>query len=314
LQDNKNFVKYFERSGNNVEIKAAPLSVARHLKEYVYDNFSSVVMTSATLTVNKEFDFFADRCGTSLIDKENVGYHLLKSSFDYEKQVRFFVPKGIAYSEGKDLHLGKSADFLEKAIIASNGGALILCTSHKQVDALYDLLDGPLSKNNICLFRQSKDVSVGGVVRDFKRDMNSALIGTESLWQGIDVPGMSLRSLFIYKVLYRMPFHPLIKARRQEIEDQGGDGFVNYYEPLAALMLKQGFGRLIRKRTDSGIAVLLDEDLLNRPRLLNSLPEGVFPKKIEPEEIYKEFSKFAKGIISEKGSGDFGLDSEETTV
>ncbi len=296
LDDSKEYVKYFKRIGNDVEILAAPLSVAKHLKEYVYDNFDSVVMTSATLTVNKEFDFFANRCGTSLIEKEGIGYHLLKSSFNYEKQVKFFIPKGISYSEGKDLHIGKSAEFLEKAIFASNGGALILCTSHKQVDSLYGLLEEPLSKKNICLFRQSPGVSVGSVVRDFKKDINSALIGTESLWQGIDVPGISLRSLFICKIPYRQ-LSPLIKARRQEVEDSGGNGFSDYYEPLAALMLKQGFGRLIRKRTDSGIAILLDEDLLNRPRLLNSLPEGVYPMRVEPEEIYNEFHKFAEGII-----------------
>ncbi len=294
LSEGKEYIKYLERFGRSVEIKATPLSVAHYLKDYVYDNFSSVVMTSATLTVNKSFNFFADRCGTCFIDKEQIGYHLLKSSFDYVRQVKFYVPEGIAYSGGKDKHFEKSVEFLEKAILASDGGALVLCMSHKQVDALYSLLLGPLSENNIWLLRQNRGVSVGSVVRDFKRSVNSALIGTESLWQGIDVPGMALRSLFIYKIPYRMPFHPVLKARKQEIEDRGGDSFAEYYEPLSALMLKQGFGRLIRKCTDSGIAVLLDEDLLNKPRLLNSLPDGVVPQKASPEFIIKEFQKFLK--------------------
>ncbi len=300
LSEGKQYIKYLERFGRSVDIKATPLSVARFLKDYVYDNFSSVVMTSATLTVNKSFKFFANRCGTCFIGKEEASYHLLKSSFDYEKQVKFYVPEGIAYSGGKDKHLERSAEFLEKAILASEGGALILCMSHKQVDALYNLLSGHLSENNIWLLRQTRGVSVGSVVRDFKRSMNSALIGTESLWQGIDVPGMALRSLFIYKIPYRMPFHPVLRARKQEIEDRGGDSFAEYYEPLSALMLKQGFGRLIRKCTDSGIAVLLDEDLLNKPRLLNSLPDGVVPQKASPEFIINEFKKFSKSITAGK--------------
>jgi len=300
LSEGKEYVKYLKRFGRSVEIKATPLSVAHYLKDYVYDNFSSVIMTSATLTANKSFNFFANRCGTCFIEKEQVGYHSLKSSFDYAKQVKFYVPEGIAYSGGKDKHLEKSAEFLEKAILASDGGALVLCMSHKQVDALYGLLSGPLSNNNVWLLRQNRGVSVGSVVRDFKRSMNSALIGTESLWQGIDVPGMALRSLFIYKIPYRMPFHPVLKARKQEIEDRGGDSFAEYYEPLAALMLKQGFGRLIRKCTDSGIAVLLDEDLLSKPRLLNSLPDGVSPQKVSPEFIISEFQNFLKSIIAEE--------------
>ncbi len=295
------YVKYFEKDfRGNIEIKAAPLSVAKHLKEYVYDNFSSVILTSATLTVNKQFNFFAKRCGTLLIPKGGVTYHLLKSSFDYEKQVKFFVPNGIAYaSSSKDKHMEDSAKFLEKAILASNGGSLILCMSHKQVDALYNLLIKPLSQNNIWLLRQTKGMSVASVVREFKKDINSVLIGTESLWQGIDVPGLSLRGLFILKIPYRMPFYPIIQARKQEVEDSGGNGFGDYYEPLAALMLKQGFGRLIRKRTDSGIAVLLDDNLLNKPRLLNSLPDGVHPQKAETDQICCELKSFAKNIISD---------------
>jgi len=297
LAEGKEYVKYFERFAKNVEIKAAPLSVAKHLKEYVYDNFSSVVLTSATLAVNKTFSYFAHRCGTSLVDRSKINYYLLKSCFDYEKQVKFFVPKGIAYAGNKDTHLEKSAEFLEKAILASGGGSLVLCTSHKQVEALYNLLMDSLSKNNIWLLRQSRGSSIGSVIRDFKKDTNSVLIGTESLWQGIDIPGDSLRSLFIYKIPYRMPFLPLIKARKREIEDNGGDPYADYYEPLAALILKQGFGRLIRKSSDSGIAVLLDESLLDKPRLLNSLPDGVSPKKVEQEVIFKELENSQKTII-----------------
>ena len=251
-----------------------------------------MILTSATLTVDRRFNFFAGRCGTLSIPKEKINYYLFRSSFNYERQVKFFVPKGISYAGNSIRHLENSIPFLEKAILASNGGALILCSSHEQVTKLYEGLIGTLSKNNILLLRQAKDMSVNSVVRDFKSDINSVLIGTKTLWEGIDVPGESLRSLFIYKIPYPMPGFPLIKSRWQEINDRGRNGFAEYYEPIAALVLKQGFGRLIRKSTDVGVAVLLDEDLLQKPRLLRSLPEGVHPVRAESEEIYKALNKF----------------------
>ncbi len=295
MENNESYVKYLERSGGGVETKAAPLSVAPFLKEYVYDNFSSVVLTSATLTVNRSFAFFSNRCGTNLVAQDKISYQVLQSSFDYRKQVKFFLPKGISYSDNKEIHLEKCIEFLKEAIIASNGGALILCTSHKQVNMLYEKLDKPLAQHGIWLLRQSKG-SVSSVIRDFKNDINSVLIGTESLWKGIDVPGPSLRSLFIYKIPYRMPGLPVLKARRQELENMGKDSFAEYYEPLTAMALKQGFGRLIRKSTDTGIAVLLDERLMDRPRLLNSFPDGVSPQKVDIETIYVALRYLAQSV------------------
>lgn len=295
IESNESYVKYLERSDGGVDIKAAPLSVAPFLKEYVYDNFLSVVLTSATLTVNKSFAFLSNRCGTNLVAQDKISYQALQSSFDYKKQVKFFLPKGISYSDNREIHLEKCIEFLEKAIIASNGGALILCTSHKQINTLYEKLDKPLAQHGIWLLRQSKG-SVSSVIRDFKNDINSVLIGTESLWKGIDIPGTSLRSIFIYKIPYRMPGLPALKARRQELENMGKDSFVEYYEPLAAMALKQGFGRLIRKSTDTGIAVLLDERLMDRPRLLNSFPDGVSPRKVDIKTIYMALHNLAQSI------------------
>ena len=281
LLDNDSFyVKYLERTKSFIEVKAAPLSVAAQLKEMVYDNFSSVVLTSATITVERLFNFFAKRCGTSLLPKEQVSYTLLPSSFDYKKQAQFFVTRDISYNHNqtnRDGHLNKCADFLKEAVVASNGGALILCSSHKQVDTLFKKLYEPLARKNIMLLRQSKGMSVSSVIRDFTEDVNSVLIGTETLWQGVDVPGDSLRALFILKIPYRMPNVPIIKARRMEIDRKGRSGSSEYYMPLAAIALKQGFGRLIRKATDRGIAVMLDDRLMRTPMLLKSFPDGVQP-------------------------------------
>ncbi|MCX6736422.1 MAG: exonuclease domain-containing protein [Candidatus Parcubacteria bacterium] len=293
------YIKYLERTNSGVEIKGSLLSVAKELNEKVYQNYSSVVLTSATLTIDKKFNFFSSRCGLGLIEKGNVKGYIFSSSFDYDKQAKFFLPKGISFKTMKgDRHFNESVDFLEKAIIASNGGALILCTSFDQVNKIYEKLVRPLSKKNLWLLKQSRGQSCTSVIRDFSSDTNSVLIGTETLWQGVDVPGNSLRSLFIYKTPYRNPNLPIIQARCKELDNKRLDGFKNYYQPLAVMLFKQGFGRLIRKRTDVGIAVMLEDQLLDSPIFINSLPEGVTPERVEAETIFKELEDLAKACLA----------------
>src|SRR3989338_2270168 len=201
--DDGSYVRYLERTGSIINVNAAPLSVAGRLRDEAYEGFfKSVILTSATLTTAKTFSFFAARSGTNLIARERVSYILLKSSFNYLKQVIFYVLRGTTHGGSSEDIKRKEVEerlkFLEKAIIASNGGALVLCSSHAQVKQLYDCLLEPLSKSNILLLMQTKGSSVNSVVREFTEDVNSVLIGTETLWQGIDVPGGSLRALFIF--------------------------------------------------------------------------------------------------------------------
>ncbi|MDO8558385.1 MAG: helicase C-terminal domain-containing protein, partial [bacterium] len=221
---------------------------------------------------------------------------------DYEQQVRFFVPKGIAYKEGKAKHFQKAAAFLQDAIIASDGGSLVLCSSHEQVEQLYELLYPALTQKNILLLKQARGKSASSVLSEFRQDLNSVLIGTLTLWQGVDVPGDSLRSLFIFKIPYKRPSAPVIRARMDFIDAHGGNGFEGYYEPLAALELKQGFGRLIRKKTDVGIAVLLDEGLLGRPRIVASLPEGVTVQRASPDQVIQALAALAANVQERMGT------------
>ena len=292
-------VRYIERSNSLVQIHAAPLSIANEMKELVYDNFNSVTMTSATITVDDKFNFFAHRCGTDLVDRNRVKYLQRPSSFDFSRQAQFFVPRGISYSSGREAkkkHAQQCLEFLKDAIVASQGGALVLCSSHEQVGYLYDGLLEHLSNNNIWLLRQSKDMGVTSVVRDFASDINSVLIGTATLWQGVDVPGPSLRSLFIYKIPYKVFTEPLIQARREQVAREGRDSYSTYYEPLTALDLKQGFGRLIRKKTDMGIAVLLDDGIMKKDLLLKSFPPGVVIRPADQKQICDALAELAKMV------------------
>src|SRR3989338_3506479 len=123
------YVRYLERKNSITEIKADLMSVAQTLKEEVYDNFSSVILTSATITIGGTFNFFDERCGTNLMEQGKVGHRLLPSSFDYSKQVQFLVPEGITYAsrgEGLVRHYEQCRSLTEEGVIAAGGGALIL--------------------------------------------------------------------------------------------------------------------------------------------------------------------------------------------
>jgi ATP-dependent DNA helicase DinG len=271
-----------------IEIKADLLSVAETLKEEVYDNFSSVILTSATITVGQTFNFFDERCGTNLVENTKVEHKLLSSSFDYRKQVQFLVPEGITYSSGAEaqrLHYELSRNITEEGVIAAGGGALILCSSHKQVDSLYTDLVRPFAKSGLYLLRQTRGKSVGSVVREFAEDTNSVLVGTRSLWQGVDVPGPALRALFILKLPYLALGNPVMEARQEALDAAGKNGFSDYYEPLAVLSLKQGFGRLIRKATDKGVVVMMDDRILRKRAFTTSFPEGVEVKRVDRATI-----------------------------
>ena len=309
--NDKGFTRFLtrnSRNSKNIEIISAPISVAEYLNARLFENFSSVVMTSATLTVQRKFKFFGERCGVTKIPKDRLIGGTFSSSFDYKKQVKFFMPKGFSYkSSNPEAHLEKCGNFLESALIASGGGALVLCSSYKQVGELSERLELPLANQNIWLLTQIKGTSISSVIRDFKNDVNSVLIGTLSLWQGVDVPGESLRSLFIYKIPFKRRDDPIVRARCNQLEREGKDWYTSYYEPLAAIELKQGFGRLIRKSTDVGIAVCMDETLLNRPGLRESFPDGVKPQKTEPEVILKELAHLASLAATGKFNvEDFG--------
>ena len=175
-------------------------------------------------------------------------------------------------------------------MIACGGGALILCSSHDQVGKLYTDLVQPFAKSGLYLLRQVRGRSIGSVVREFAEDTHSVLVGTRSLWQGVDVPGPSLRALFIYKLPYLAPGNPVIEARQEALRSRHRNGFADYYEPLAVLSLKQGFGRLIRKATDVGVVVMLDDRILQKRAFTRSFPTGVEVKRATREEILTALS------------------------
>jgi ATP-dependent DNA helicase DinG len=164
------------------------------------------------------------------------------------------------------------AHYLEQ----TEGKAFVLFTSHKMLEAAARALTPWLAQRNIALFAQSDGMPRSKMVDAFKADINSVIFGADTFWQGVDVPGESLSNVIITRLPFSVPSHPLLEARLEDIRCRGGSPFVEYQIPEAVIKLKQGFGRLIRTRTDRGIVVILDPRVLNKPygrTFLNSLPQ-----------------------------------------
>lgn len=288
LADDGESVRYIRLENGELSFISSPISVANLLRDNVFDNFESVSVLSATLTVDKKFDFIKNRYGLDLLGRDRLIFRSYASSFDYASIMRLFIARGIKYdSSNTEEFFQSTMPFLKEAILASRGGSLVLCSSHEQVTMISNFLKKEIG-SELRVLAQSKSHSANSLVREFKKDINSVLVGTESFWHGVDVPGKSLRTLFILKIPYKNFMMPVVQARRQHVKAAGGDEFLEYYQPLACMSLKQGLGRLIRKSTDKGVAVLLDDRIMQRPQIYNSLPEGMDPKIVDQSDICEQ--------------------------
>ncbi|MCH7761741.1 DEAD/DEAH box helicase family protein [candidate division TA06 bacterium] len=275
------------------ELHSVPIDVGTLLSEDLYKKMDSILFTSATLTVASSFDFFSNRTGISLLDPDRVTQISLGSSFSFDEQVRVLIPHY--------LPLPKSANFpkrigetIQKVILSTKRGTMILTTSYDLLKFLDEQLRGELEENGIELLVQRRSGSRMGILEIFKEEKNSCLLGTDSFWEGVDVPGDALELLIMTKLPFPVPNEPIIEARCEALEKEGLDSFSNFMIPMAVIRLRQGFGRLIRTREDRGVVLLLDNRVSRQQYgefFLNSLP-------VEPiicgseEEIMKILLEF----------------------
>ena len=257
----------------NVVLSAAPLDLGDVLREALWERVPTVALTSATLATREGFGFARERLG--LEDADDVEEAIFPSPFDFSRQALLVVPRNLPLpgdSEGK--HAEATRRVVEEMAMMTDGGIFVLLTSYR---ALRQLADG--------LRRSGADVRwplfVHGeapraqLLQHFVESGRGILLGTDSFWEGVDVPGRPLRGIVIPKLPFKVPSEPVTAARTEAIEARGGNAFVSYMLPHAAIRLKQGFGRLIRSRTDSGAVVVLDGRLVTRSYgdyLLGSLP------------------------------------------
>jgi ATP-dependent DNA helicase DinG len=258
-------VAWVEATGRGGSLQTTPIRVDQDFQRMRESHDGAWVLTSATLAAGEDFSHFRDQLGLD-------GARTLKldSPFDYERQARLFLPKGLP-DPGDAAYTPRVAEIARTVIDASGGGAFVLCTSHR---ALRDIAARLRESLKLPLLVQGEG-SRTELLDAFTRAGNAVLVGTASFWEGVDVRGLALRVVIIDKLPFAALGDPVFEARLKAIRDGGGEPFMDYQLPQAIMVLRQGAGRLIRDPSDRGLLVLCDPRLRTRGygrTILESLP------------------------------------------
>jgi len=262
--DDPDLVYFVERDSvrRHVELAARPLDVATIFERELFDKMGTVIATSATLAsgrTEKDLSYFAKRHGCS-----GARQLVLGSPFDYQRLVEVHVPPDIPFpdEEGFDAAV---ADVALRYVDRVGGGAFILFTSYRALEACWRRLAGPLSTRGLMTLRQGDTMDRATMLTRFRADGNAVLFGTESFWHGVDVPGPALRLVVITRLPFPVPTLPMNEARAERLRRNGEDPFPRFFLPEAVIRFRQGCGRLVRTEDDEGLIVCLDRRVVERP-------------------------------------------------
>lgn len=265
---------WYEKRGRGVFLHLTPVDIAPYLRASLLPRSDSVILTSATLTTQGNFDFLKGRLG--LTESAEL---VVPSEFDYTRQAMLFIPRRFPEPRS-EAYLPHALRCIREILKITQGHAFLLFTSLQQMDRIYGSLRESLPYPLLCQGVRPKNV----LLEQFRETPHAVLCASASFWQGVDVRGDALRAVIIDKLPFPVPGEPVIAARLRRLEEQGENPFLGYSVPEAIITLKQGLGRLIRSRQDRGILAILDSRLYGRsygPLFLKSLPNCSLTDNIE---------------------------------
>jgi ATP-dependent DNA helicase DinG len=261
----KNFVYWYDRRHKGVFLTATPIDVSQILREKLFEQFDTVILTSATLTVGGRFDYIRQRLGV-----DHAKERTLPPEFDFPKQAMLYLPRKMP--DVRDAGFSaKAADEIVQLLEHSQGRAFCLFTSYTQMN---DLFERVRSRVSFPMLLQGT-APRSALLERFKNTEAAVLFATASFWQGVDVPGEQLSCVIVDRLPFAVPSDPIVAARVAALQEDGRNAFAEFQVPQAVLSLKQGFGRLIRTKTDHGVLALLDTRIQRMPYgkiFLESLP------------------------------------------
>lgn len=263
--EDKEYVYWVELSSQkedaNISLCVSPVDISDYFRENIFREGNTAVLTSATLTVSNSFEYFKKRFGGEAADEQQ-----LPTQFDFYRQVKLYIPKDMPepQKENSLVYRDKLKEWINYFIQMTEGKALVLFTNAFLLKQIGGELRSELSECNIEVLMQGEGISRRNLLQNFKQNTNSVLLGLDSFWLGVDVPGESLSNLIITRLPFLVPDHPLIKAKLEYIDLHGGNSFMDYSLPEAILKFRQGIGRLIRHKTDEGIIAVLDPRILTK--------------------------------------------------
>jgi ATP-dependent DNA helicase DinG len=269
----------------NVFLQATPIDVSQILREHLFSQLESAVLTSATLAVSGGFDYIRKRLGL-----ENARELVVPSHFDYASQAVLYTPPDLP-DPRSTVFVARATDCIRRLLEISRGRAFCLFTSYAQMHEIHDRLLGELDFPILMQGRAPRSA----LLEEFRLTPNAVLFATSSFWQGVDVQGEQLSCVIIDRLPFAVPNDPVVAARIRAIDVEGGNAFFDYQVPAAVIALKQGFGRLIRSLQDRGVLALLDNRISKKAYgkvFLESLPN--YRKTTDLAEVQAFFDKLQK--------------------
>ncbi len=260
--------------GQFTTMRGALINVAPVLREKLFEAGRSCICTSATLSTGERgMGYFAGRVGAESARPLQIG-----SPFDFEKQMRIVVARSMPPpppASEDDEYQPAMADWIMRSLDESQGRAFVLFTSYNLMRAMAARLRPFCQERGWPLLVQGDDLSRSQMVHSFRENIGSVLFGTDSFWTGVDVPGEALSNVIVTKIPFESPGNPLVEARLEDITARGGNAFRDYSLPEAVLKFRQGIGRLIRSKTDTGLVTILDSRVVQKfygARFMYALP------------------------------------------